>query len=133
MKKVALWIMSCFIAVLGIPMSWMIKNGLPFNVVTNAFFNSSNMTIAFYIFQWLIIFIETEIIIESYNENNIKNLKWTSVLLAITFICTDFYLYYLALAIYSYIALLVVSHKRNQYKDEITQILEDVREEYSHQ
>ena len=53
MKKVGLWVFMFFVGLIGIPLSWMMYNYAPFNSVTNAFFNTSNTTLAFYILQWV--------------------------------------------------------------------------------
>lgn len=133
MKKIAVWVAMFFIALVSIPLSWMISNNLPFNMVTNAFFNSSYTTIAFYFMQWILMIVLTEAIIVGYEEKSTKTLKWANVFFLVAFVVMDFYYYYFVLALCSFFAMALISKERNKLKDDITKTLEDVKEEYSHQ
>ena len=133
MKKVAVWVAMFFVSLVSIPLSWMINQHLPFNLVTNAFFNSSSSTIAFYFIQWILMIILTEAMIVGYEEKSTKTLKWANIFFLIAFIVMDFYYYYFVLAVCSFTAMAIISKERNKLKDDITKTLEDVKEEYSHQ
>lgn len=133
MKKTAVWVVMFFISLATIPLNWMISCHFPLNLATNAFFNSSNTTIAFYFIQWILMMILTESILVSYDEKSTKTLKWANIFLLVAFIVMNFYYYYFILALCSFIAMAVISKQRNKLKDDLTKTIEDVREEYSHQ
>lgn len=131
MRKLILWVMMFFVAVVGIPLSWMMKDGFSFNFVINAFFNSSLSTISFYILQWALILLLGYLIEISFKEKTTQSLQWANILFLIAFVANEFYMYYLILALCSFIAMGIINHELNKEKDDITTILEDVKEEYS--
>jgi len=133
MKQVALWVVMFFVAIICIPLSWMISTGMPFNLITNAFFNSSNATIAFYILQILLMIIVTETMIQCCKYKDTIYLQWANVIFLIAFVLTGWYLYYLVLALASFLAAGIIQRSINKEKDEITTIIEEVKEEYMDQ
>ena len=130
MRKLVLWVTMFFVAVAGIPLSWMTKEGMSFSFVCNAFFNSSLSTIAFYIFQWSLMLLVGYLMEISLKEKTVKSLQWTSVAFLVAYVANNFYTYYFMLAVCSLIAMGVIHHEINKKKDDITTILENVREEY---
>lgn len=130
MKKAALWVFMTFLAIVCIPLHWMIQAGMPFHLATNAFFNSSNTTLAFYYLQWLLMVIVTETILQCAKHKTTIYLQWINVFMLIAFVLTDWYIYYLVLALCAFVAALIIQRQLNKEKDEITTIIEDVKEEY---
>lgn len=131
MKKVGLWVLMFFVGLIGIPLSWMMYNHAPFNSVTNAFFNTSNTTLAFYILQWVIVILVTEVMLHSYEAKEVNVMKYCIIILLGAFVMMDYYLFYVVLATVLTLGYFIISRQRDQLKDDLTTIIEDVKEEYS--
>ena len=133
MKKVGLWVVMFFIGVISIPLTWMVTNHVPFHHAVNAFFNTSNASLAFYFFQWILLIVVTELMIFSYEQKNNQVIQYAMIILLGAFVATKFYLYYLILVLILGVCYLIVSKQRNQLKDDLTTIIEDVKEDYKDQ
>ena len=131
MKKVGLWVLMFFVGLISIPLSWMMYNHVPFNAATNAFFNTSNTTLAFYILQWVIVILVTEVMLHSYEAKEVNVMKYCIIILLGAFVMMDYYLFYVVLATVLALGYFIISRQRDQLKDDLTTIIEDVKEEYS--
>lgn len=133
MKKVVIWLVLVAVAIIGIPLSFVFSMDVSFNVAFNAFFNNSLETTAFFFLQFLLVWILGELLIycEQYEETT--PLSWANVFFLIGFALSKWYLYYLMLALMAWIAMAYIASRKNKKTDEITQIIQDVKEEYTHQ
>lgn len=131
MKKVALGVFMIAIAIVGIPLSFMISMQVPFNVALNAFFNSSLETMAFYFLQFLLVIILTELILHSQKTQDTIYLQWANVMMLVAFVISKWYIYYLLLALIAWISMSIIHRLKNKQTDEITEIIHGVKEEYT--
>ncbi len=130
MKKIAIWVLMIFVFVACCPLSFMLSTELSFSQIINGFFNTSSQATVFYLLQLVLMMVITQIIIDSMETFNVQNLQWINVILLISFVVCGWNLYYLILALLSFIISLYVQREKNKLKDEITEMIEDVKEEY---
>lgn len=129
MKNIVIAVIMSLIAIVFIPFQWMFQEGYSFSLATNAFFNTSSTTLIFYFLQVLLIVAFVMVVIESEKQKDTHLLQWVNVVMLLGFAYSR-YIYYLVLALCAFILMALIQREKNKEKDDITTIIEDVKDKY---
>ena len=66
-----------------------------------------------------------------YEAKEVNVMKYCIIILLGAFVMMDYYLFYVVLATVLTLGYFIISRQRDQLKDDLTTIIEDVKEEYS--